>query len=301
MTSQTKKSSKSLISHAFSMHASKNGSPKENHKNLTSPNLSSSRQIIFLGNGPLADSALAVLENSPYEVIFHARSRDDLETVKKLKRENPAAHAVLASFGSLIKSDILELFEPEGILNIHPSKLPDLRGPSPIETAILRGDTDFSVSVIKLAQEMDAGPLYYQTTLRNLTLEKSEIYQALAKTGAEWIVKNLENLPEPILQNDQNATFSHKFEKKDGLLDPGSAPAAEILRKIIAFQNFPKPKLTIMNHECIILKAHLAKPNEKPLIPVVCADGKILSIDLLQPAGKKPMDAKSFLNGYGKK
>ena len=79
-------------------------------------------KIIFFGNGPLAEAALEVLKKH-FEVIFHARTKEDLAQVIELKREFPEAHGVLASFGVMIKSDVLEVFEPEGILNIHPSKL----------------------------------------------------------------------------------------------------------------------------------------------------------------------------------
>ena len=113
-------------------------------------------KIIFFGNGPLAEAALEVLKKH-FEVIFHARTKEDLAQVIELKREFPEAHGVLASFGVMIKSDVLEVFEPEGILNIHPSLLPKYRGASPIESAILAGDTEFSVSIMKLAKAMDAG------------------------------------------------------------------------------------------------------------------------------------------------
>ena len=80
-------------------------------------------KIIFFGNGPLAEYALGVVSEK-CQVVFHARRKEDLEEVCRLKNEVPEAHGVLASFGVLIKSDILDLFEPEGILNIHPSLLP---------------------------------------------------------------------------------------------------------------------------------------------------------------------------------
>ena len=176
-------------------------------------------KVIFFGNGALADYALAVIERD-CQVIFHARRKEDLEEVCRLKRENPEVHGVLASFGVMIPVRVLELFEPEGILNIHPSLLPLYRGASPIESAILAGDTDFSVSVMKLVKAMDAGPIYYQTTLKDLPLCKDEIYKALAETGAKWIMRNLTNLPEPVLQDDTKATFCGKMDKSMSLLTP---------------------------------------------------------------------------------
>lgn len=255
------------------------------------------KKVIFFGNGPLADYALKVISDK-CDVIFHAKTREDLEEVKRLKALNPEAHGVLASFGVMIKSDVLEIFEPEGILNIHPSLLPLYRGASPIESAILSGDTEFSVSVMKLVKAMDAGPIYYQTTLSSLPLNKAEIYKALAETGAKWIVSHLDNLPKPVSQDDSRATFCGKLEKSMGALTPETDTAEQTLRKIVAFQGFPKPKYTFFGLSCIVLEAHVLKQGETAVLTLPCADGGFLAIDRLQPEGRKPMDAKSFLNGY---
>lgn len=254
-------------------------------------------KIIFFGNGPLADFSKTILAEH-FEIIFHARTKEDLEAVKELKKQNPEAHGILASFGVMIKSDVLELFEPEGILNIHPSLLPKYRGASPIETAILNGDDNFSVSIMKLAKAMDAGPIYYQETFNNLPLDKQKIYQTLAEAGANWLVKNINNLGEPTAQNDENATFTTKMDKSMSMLTPEKDTANQTFRKIVAFQNYPKSKYVFYGKECIILEAEISdQPSE---ISLKCQDGRFISIKKLQPAGKKPMDAKSFLNGYAK-
>ena len=256
-------------------------------------------KVIFLGNGPLAEYSLDVISKE-CEVIFRARTKEDLEEVKRIKAENPEAHGILASFGVMIKSDVLELFEPEGILNIHPSLLPLYRGASPIESAIIAGDTDFSVSVMKLVKKMDAGPVYYQTTLSGLPLQKDEIYKSLAETGAKWICDNLKNLSEPLLQDDSKATFCAKLEKSMGVLTPETDTAEQTFRKIVAYQGYPKPKYEFFGVKCIILEAHLIKQGETAALTIPCADGAFVVVDRLQPEGRKPMDAKSFLNGYKK-
>ena len=254
-------------------------------------------KVIFFGNGPLADYALDVIRES-CDVIFHARTKDDLVKVCEIKRRNPEAHGILASFGVLIKSDVLELFEPEGILNIHPSLLPLYRGASPIESAILAGDKDFSVSVMKLVKKMDAGPVYYQETLKGLPLCKNDIYKALAETGAKWIVNNLSNLSEPVLQDNSKATFCGKLDKSMSALVPETDTAEVTFRKIVAYQGFPKPKFTFYGVSCIILEAHVLKPGETAVLTIPCAGGGSVVVDRLQPEGRKAMDAKSFINGY---
>ena len=260
-------------------------------------------KIIFFGNGPLADNTLSVIKDH-FDIIFHARTKEDLEIVKKLKAENPEAKGVLASFGVMIKSDVLDIFEPEGILNIHPSKLPLYRGASPIESAILNEEETFSVSIMKLVKAMDAGPIYYQETITPDNLNrpdlKSYLYKILSGTGANWLIKNLNNLPTPTNQDNEKATFTTKFDKSMSILTPKTDTAKQTLRKIQAFQDFPKAKYTFYGQNCIILAAHILEQGETALLPIECQDGQILSIDSLQPEGKRPMDTKSFLNGYKK-
>ncbi len=271
--------------------------------------------VIFFGNGPLADSALEVLKTST-NILFRAKTREDLETVKKIKQEKPETVGILASFGVIIKEDVLNLFEPEGILNIHPSLLPLYRGASPIESAILNGDNDFSVSIMKLVKGMDAGPIYHQITLTNLPLDKFKIYQSLAQAGAEWISNNLTGFltlrksktdpasifPSYHLQNDADATFTQKLNKTMSFLSPETDSAEKTLRKIIAYQGYPKPKYTFFEQDVIILSAHIENScsSDSKKLFIKCADDKYVVVDFLQPLSRKPMDTKSFLNGLQK-
>lgn len=266
-------------------------------------------KIIFFGNGLLADIVIQELTKHT-DIIFHARSQADLTEAARLKQEYPEAFGVLASFGVLIRPDFLELFEPEGIINLHPSLLPRYRGASPIESAILAGDNDFSYSIMKLSKKMDAGPIYYQDTLHNLPLDKNEIYHALGTAGAQWIIGHLSQLRSLQLtpQDDSKATFTQKLDKSMSFLHPESHTANEILRQIIAYQNYPKPKYNFYDKICIILDAHYidvadvicdAAASEHPNSPLMfkCADRNFVVVDRLQPEGKRPMDAMSFVNG----
>lgn len=269
-------------------------------------------EVIFFGNGPLADYALEILQLQT-NIIFHARTATDLTQVAQIKATHPDAFGILASFGVLIKSDILQLFAPEGILNLHPSLLPKYRGPSPIESAILAGDHDFSYSIMQLVKKMDAGPIYHQATLTDLPLDKNKIYQALAHAGAEWLVYNLPRIRTltPSTQDEANATYTQKLTKAMSFLQPETYSAEEIFRQIVAYQDFPKPKYTFYNKTCIILQAHLVDATMIVCDPSIinsvtsplmlkCADRNFVAIDRLQPEGKKPMDAKAFINGYSK-
>ncbi len=258
-------------------------------------------KIIFFGNGALSEYALAVLERE-CQVIFHAHDKSDLEEAVRIRKEDPEVHGVLASFGVLIPSSVLEVFEPEGILNIHPSLLPLYRGASPIEGAILSGDSTFGVSVMKLVKAMDAGPIYKQATLDNPPLDKDFLYKTLAEMGAAMVLSVLKSKKpvEPVPQDDTKATYCSKFEKKDGILDPTSDSSETIYRKIVAFQGFPKAKYAFFGKNCAILEAHIVKQGETALLPLPCSDGRVVAVDRLQPDGSRAMDAKAFLNGVRK-
>ncbi|MBP5204778.1 methionyl-tRNA formyltransferase [Candidatus Saccharibacteria bacterium] len=271
-------------------------------------------KIIFFGNGPLADYALGVLAEK-CEIVFHARKKEDLEEVKKLTRDSSdKLYGILASYGVIIRPDILELFEPEGILNIHPSLLPQYRGPSPIETAIVNGDKKFGVSVMKLAKAMDAGDIYHQATFSEKEIFSSDelslidasdykdtVYQKLSEAGARWITENLTHLPTATPQDDSKATFTKMLDKSLSPLNPAEKSAEQLLGEIRAFSGYPKSKYVFHDLECIIISAHIedSAPSKNPLA-LQCHDGKYLVVDYLQPAGRKVMDAKSFLNGYCK-
>ncbi len=262
-------------------------------------------KVIFFGNGELATAVYGAIKDQ-VELVFWAKKKEDLETVRELMNgSEQKIYGILASFGVLIKKDVLELFEPEGILNIHPSFLPDLRGPSPIETAILRGDTEFGVSVMKLAVKMDAGPIYYQEKLSfNKFTQKAEIYDALGRAGGKWLTDNLTNLPEPTIQDESLATYSQKLDTSMATLRPLEQTAEEMMDQVRAFAGFPKTRVEVFGMDCIIISAHLS--NEPEVIKghsdlsINGKDGLYLVIDTLQPAGRKVMDAKSFVNGYGK-
>lgn len=263
-------------------------------------------KVIFFGNGRLSEYALEALKGS-VEVIFHARTREDLSEACRLKQVYPEAHGVLASYGVIIKSDVLELFEPEGILNIHPSLLPKYRGASPIESAILAGDTEFGVSVMKLVREMDAGPLYCQEEISNVAIQnglKDELYQKTAQAGVRMVssvISPCNNKPWLLQPQEGEPSYCGKLDKSMSLLTPETDTAEQTFRKILAYQGYPKPKFAFCGVSCIVLEAHLLEVDETAALAIRCADGRSVAVDRLQPEGRKAMDAKSFLNGYGKK
>lgn len=212
---------------------------------------------------------------------------------------------VLVSYGKIIPQSVIDLFSP-GIINVHPSLLPLYRGPSPVEAAILHGDTETGVTIMQLSAAMDAGPLYKQIVYKlNDTETAPELENELATVGAQLLCDSLPAIIngslQPIAQNDELATYCTLLNKKESLLKTDMLTAEQAERQVRAYLAFPKTKTIVEGQQIVITKAHVTSEATSPL-DVRCADGRFLSIDeLIGPSGK-PMNAKAFVNGYlGKK
>lgn len=209
--------------------------------------------------------------------------------IEKIKEIKPDI-GVLGSFGGIIPKEILDLF-PNGILNIHPSLLPKYRGPSPVQTAILNGDGKTGVSIIKLDEKVDHGPILAQKEGSISDRDTAEtLYNRLFKKGAQMITSIIQSIEidkrvEEKTQDDSKATFTKPLTRNSGLVYSDNPPSKEILERMVrAFYPWPgvwfKSKL---NGKEVIIKP---LPDEK-----------------IQVEGKKPMSFKDFINGYpgGKK
>ena len=212
---------------------------------------------------------------------------------------------VLESYGYMIPGRILEMFEPWGIVNIHPSLLPKYRGATPVEAAILNGDGETGVSLMKLARKMDAGPVYAKKVLELAGNEtKEELYRKLAVAGARLLVENLPSIVagelEAMEQDEARATYCQKLDKTMSRLDVTEMSAEECYSQVRAFSGFPKSKLEIGGKSCVITEVSVAE-SASTEIDVKCADGRYLVIKRLVPEGGKEMAAGDFVNGYLRK
>ncbi len=187
---------------------------------------------------------------------------------------------ILVAFGKIIPQNILGM--PKlGILNVHPSMLPKYRGPSPIQTAILKGDEKTGISIMLLDKEIDHGPVLAQ---KEEAITAGDSHASLIeKLGAEGANLLLETLPkyldgtvQPVPQEHSLATLTQHIEKKQGFLDFQNLPEASVIDRMIrAF--YPWPSVwTNFNGKIV----------------------KFLPGNLVQPEGKRPMSTKEFLNGY---
>ncbi|RJQ37331.1 hypothetical protein C4559_03755 [Candidatus Microgenomates bacterium] len=193
---------------------------------------------------------------------------------------------VVADYGLLLPKKLLDLpkYAP---LNVHPSLLPKYRGPTPGQSAILNGDKETGVTIIKLDEQIDHGPILAQEVESILKSDTADVlYERLFKKGSGLITsiiriirvnKRMEEKP----QDEEKATFTKKLSKQDGFIDlENLLPAGgKIDRMIRAYYPWPNAwtQLRIKNKELRI---------------------KFLPGKKVQVEGKNPMDYKDFINGY---
>jgi methionyl-tRNA formyltransferase len=211
--------------------------------------------------------------------------KNDKEVLEKINKIKPDLIVVVA-YGKILPKELVNL-PPYGCLNLHPSLLPKYRGPSPIQTAILNGETKTGVTIIKLDQETDHGPIVAQKEFDILEDDDYEsLSNSLACEGAEVLVKIIPNYIageiKPKEQNHAQATESKIIEKNDGEINWQKNPA-EIDQQIRAYHPWPGAWTEATGKRVKILKAHLENGE--------------LFLDWVQPEGKEPMRYDDFLNG----
>jgi len=214
---------------------------------------------------------------------------------------------IVAAFGKILKQDVLNL-PKNGCINVHASLLPRWRGAAPINAAILHGDEETGVTIMKMDVGLDTGPILSQRAVRIRPDETAgSLIETMSTLGAELLLdtlpKYLNGEIEPCPQPEKGATYAPMLKKEDGLLD-FSHPASELERRVRAFHPWPG---TYFEWDGNLLKVHRASigVGKMPVgkrgvylgLPVVGTSGSLLVLDEVQPAGKKPMSGKAFLAG----
>lgn len=228
------------------------------------------------------------------------------EAMQQLHQWNPDL-IVVAAFGQILKKDVLDL--PQyGCINIHASLLPRWRGAAPINAAVLAGDEETGVTIMKMDVGLDTGPMLSKRSIRIKPDDTSgSLFEALATLGADLLIETLpaymDGKISPQPQPEEGATYAPMLKKEDGLLD-FTQPAIELERRIRAMNPWPGAWFEWNGAPFKIHKAHVGQGRAeagKKLIeqnqPAVGAGGGVLILDEVQPAGKKPMSGKSFLAG----
>jgi len=228
------------------------------------------------------------------------------EAIEQLSGWSPDL-IVVAAFGQILKPGVLNL--PRfGCINVHASLLPRWRGAAPIQAALLAGDEETGVTIMRMDVGLDTGPILSQHSLR-LTRDDTagSVFEKLSHLGANLLIETLPDyfsgkmIPQP--QPAEGVTYAPMLKKEDGRLDL-TRPAEELARRVRAFNPWPG---TFMDFNGTILKVHRAHSEAEDVSigqrfiyrdqPAVGTGSGILILDEVQPAGKKPMNGKAFLAG----
>lgn len=196
---------------------------------------------------------------------------------------------VVAAYGKLLPKQLLDI-PKHGVVNVHPSLLPHLRGANPIRGAILADDKEIGVSIMLVDEKMDHGPILAQekVSVPEWPPYGNELDEILARHGGKLLAETLPQWIEgkitPQEQNHNEATFTKKITKEDGFIDLDAEPYQNLL-KIRAYEGWPGTHFfTQKNGKQIRVK----------IIDAELKEGK-LNITRVIPEGKKEMDYKVFL------
>lgn len=226
--------------------------------------------------GPKPTGRKQILTKSPVHIWA---DEHDIPVYHKTSEYNFSPDmVVVVSYGAILRDNVLN---SAPCINIHPSRLPQYRGPSPIRTAIYNGDKTSAVCLMQVTAELDAGDVYMRQAFEigdNDT--NSDIESRVSEIGAKMLIEYLDNPSKyaPVPQTG-TPTFTRKFTGDDEIID-WTKPAQDIHNQIRA------------------LGAGRTKINglDVKILQTRINDGQ-LEILQVQPNGKKPMDWKSFKNG----
>lgn len=229
------------------------------------------------------------------------------EAVEALRRLAPDL-IVVAAYGQILRPEVLSL-PPFGCLNVHASLLPRWRGASPIQHAILAGDDETGVTIMKMDEGLDTGPILAQRAIPIAAEETAgSLAERLAQLGADLL---LEILPaylsgkiQPQPQPAEGVTYAPLLKKEDGRLDL-TRPAEELSRQVRAFSPWPGAFIEWQGALLRILRARPSLeespgPGIRLKVQGRAALGTgqgILILEEVQPAGRNRMSSQAFLAG----
>jgi len=241
--------------------------------------------------------------------VYQPASLKDADAQRELAALRPDLMVVVA-YGLLLPQSVLDI--PRlGCINIHASLLPRWRGAAPIQRAILAGDSETGVGIMRMEAGLDTGPVYLE---KRIPIEPGDtggsLHDKLAKLGAETLMAALPGIADgslqPLPQDDARTCYARKLDKAEAEID-WTRPAAEIARQVHAFNPWPVAQTRF---EDAILRIWNASPAKGEAgspgmvmsaarhgIDVATGDG-LLRITRLQMPGKKPLSAADFINAY---
>ncbi len=258
------------------------------------------------------------LRPSPVKVVAEAAGIPVYQP-KSLRSEEAAAPLrawqpdviVVAAFGQILRPHVLDL-PPHGCVNVHASLLPRWRGASPIQHALMAGDAETGICLMRMDPGMDTGPVYVcQSTTITATDTAATLHDRLAEMGATLLAERLDDILHgrltPTPQDDAQTTYAPMIKKEDGRIQ-WPQPAAVIDRHIRAMTPWPGAFTLWQGQALKILAArpsldHLAGapgqifPSKDGQTAVVATGSGSLHLQTVQLSGKRALDAAEFLRG----
>jgi len=202
---------------------------------------------------------------------------------------------VVVAYGKILSQAILDLPHMAAV-NVHGSILPRWRGASPVEHAVLAGDTETGVTIQIMVPELDAGPILavsaFPIGARDTALF---LRDQLSQIGAMLITETLKQPLNPQSQPSEGATFCRKLTKEDANVDREKLTAEEIDRHVRAFNPWPGVVCEVQGHKLRIIEATLDQTQHS--IPLSCAHDTTLYLVRVQPPNKKEMKADDWRRG----
>jgi methionyl-tRNA formyltransferase len=225
---------------------------------------------------------------------------------ERLRAASPDA-LVVAAYGLLLPQEVLDV-AGHGAWNIHASLLPRWRGAAPIQRALLAGDRETGISIMKMDAGLDTGPVLMQQRVPITERDDAaSLHDKLASLGAEMMVAALAELAagraQPVTQPTDGATYARKIEKREALLD-WTRTAAELERAVRAFNPSPGASTRLQGEALKLWRARVVAGSGVPgeilhagrELVVACGQGA-LSILELQRSGGRRLEAAQFLSG----
>jgi methionyl-tRNA formyltransferase len=212
--------------------------------------------------------------------------------------------AVVAAYGLILPKDILDA-PKAGCINVHASLLPRWRGAAPIQRAILAGDETSGVTIMRMDDGLDTGPMLLRHALDIRNKNAGQVTEKLAKLGARALVEWLEEPSPPESQPIAGATYASKIEKAEARID-WSQPAELIERQVRAFNPVPGAWFEAKGERVKLLEARVERDsryrgNDGEILDdallVSCGQDAIRLL-LVQRAGRGPMSGDELLRGF---
>jgi len=240
--------------------------------------------FILFGSDPLGPVVLRTLEMADCApTLYISDKKLTLDEQLDLVEQYKISFILVAGYGRILKQALLDSVAGQ-VLNIHPSLLPEYRGPAPVVQTILDGATETGVTVIELDAQVDHGPVLAQENYPLRGNETpSELYEILGDRGARMFLDVIEDYLNDELdmlpQNHDDASFTHFVKKEDGLLLPEKESAVDMERKIRAYAGWPSAWLMHEEKRLIIHKAHIGSNGELVPTEVQPENGKRMSFE----------------------